>query len=222
MYQIYSGKAYAVNLRLSADNKLAEELTVKTFLSARENISFLRHDMPFAGWLTGIAVYTFLQEVLLKDESAVPDKSNVTFPQTYQKNLIEDSILHLQNKERHFAVLHLIEKYSLRETADFLAIKHSEAKNLYKIVIQHLLESLDFVYNADQLVSRIESLPYKIEPSPEVWDRIVTLLRDEKIEIQEKLDKAIEDELKEKTSSEKEEVSEPKKKKKEKRKALYN
>jgi hypothetical protein len=74
----------------------------------------------------------------------------------------------------------------LVETSDFLGISLNEAEEHFIRIKNKMLEQMDFVYNEQQLLDRIESLPDRIPPPPSVWQKIDSGIIDQKLETEKK------------------------------------
>jgi hypothetical protein len=160
-------------------------LTIKAFSHAWENIQFIRDDTPFSGWITSITIHAFLS-YMLTSKLEGNDKNKLTFPKTYVRSRLEENIFNLPPRERYIAVFYFIEKYSLEETSDFLGLTYTETAAIIENIKETLLDLMDHVYDEQQLVDKMESLPDRISPAPSVWTEIDSKIMNEKIVIAEK------------------------------------
>lgn len=133
---------YALALRMTASKKIANEITVKIFLSAWENIVHFRQELSYPDWLKAISVYSILEEIRSgKLRSAVntgdpEDKPRSNFP-------LDNLVFDLPERERIIFVLHELEGYSCQEIADFLGDMSKESvfelvRSIRKFIMKEL------------------------------------------------------------------------------------
>ncbi|MCF8241541.1 MAG: RNA polymerase sigma factor [Melioribacteraceae bacterium] len=142
----FSRNVFTLCLRIIVDKNIAGELTKDIFLTAWENIRYVRDDTPIVKWLNGIAVYTIFDEIRTgavrdriyadnePDENAIPVSSND----------LENLIFNLEQIERIIFVLHDLENYTYEEITGFIdGFAVQETKKILKEARLKLMRGLN-------------------------------------------------------------------------------
>lgn len=137
LYRRYAGRIYAVCLRITADQGVAEECAQDAFLKAWDALSEFRGESSFGTWLTRIAINMALQRLRLErrhlrliqpgtgelmDTFAAPD----TAPDPDMD--MERLVAGLPPAARAVFVLHAIEGYSHEDIAAMIGIATGTCK----------------------------------------------------------------------------------------------
>ena len=131
--------------RTLGDEKITNEVVKHVFLSAWQNIRFVRDDISITSWLRSIAVFEIMEElrnrasrkkVYAKPGSQIHNPIKTT-------NETEKQIQELPELERAVFVLHDIEGYSSHEISGFFDdVNPVEVRNILKIARQKLAEQI--------------------------------------------------------------------------------
>jgi RNA polymerase sigma-70 factor (ECF subfamily) len=130
---------YALSLRLTADQNLAEAYTKKVFVEAWKNLSSIREDVSFASWLTGFTVFYFLSEWHANRIQSKTNKESISWLFDYKLDVL---IACLPVEERVAVILHDMKKYSMEETADLLGIGLENTKTVLNNARRKLILSV--------------------------------------------------------------------------------
>jgi len=139
LFQINVDFVYALSLRLTADQTLAQDYTKKIFVEAWKNLASIREGVTFASWLTGFTVYYFLSEWHAKRIRDKNDRESVNWLFDYKLDVL---IASLPVEERVAVILHDMKKYSMEETADLLGSGIENARTLLRNAHRKLILSL--------------------------------------------------------------------------------
>lgn len=117
-------KVYAIVGLCLGDANIAAEVTKDVFLSAWQNLKFVRDDTAINNWLTGIAVFEIMEELRNRDrrKKVYPNSKahdSTVHHRVHTNNQFESTILELPELERTIFVLHDVEKYGYNEIAGF-------------------------------------------------------------------------------------------------------
>lgn len=104
--------------RLIPDIDRAQKITLKTFLTAWENIKSVDTSKSFALWLKGIAVKFSLRDISKYGDISGSPNDKTFF--AHDQERIENLIITLSGEERVIFVLHDLEGYSYEEIKEFL------------------------------------------------------------------------------------------------------
>lgn len=141
LYKINCGRVYAVCFRILANKTEAEKLTVIVFFTAWQQIKFMRSDMTFSSWLTGITVFTVLQLIREKEtDIQAVHSENKKFPSL---SPLELAVLNLPQDERTVVVLHDIEHYTFGETTDILGLPPREVREILNKAHKKIINDID-------------------------------------------------------------------------------
>lgn len=123
---------------LLGDSQEADDVVQDTFVTAFERLGQLRHDRAFAEWLRQIAVrqirrrfrrrrlLNLLGFTRIEDDTLIQDAARSDTGAQIRE--VEDKIRALPDRSRIAWVMHRVEAYSLRETADALKCSMSTVK----------------------------------------------------------------------------------------------
>lgn len=149
LYRQYTGRVYAVTLRLLANQAKAEEAVQEAFVRVWQQLPNFRGDSQFSTWLHRIAVGTAI-DVWRQDKVArlvddnctdVPDGLQVT-----ESHQLDRLIFRLPAQARAVFVLFAIEGYRHHEIAGLLNIAEGSSKAQYHRARQLLQEWLNAEY----------------------------------------------------------------------------
>ena len=137
LYHAHLRRVYALCLRLTANQRRAEELTQKTFLTVWEKISLFRGESAFASWLHRLAVNTVLSE-FRTDQRRARRVLGVADPASLETPLepppvgvrldLEEAIATLPSQARAVFVLHDVEGWRHDEIAGQLGVAPGTSK----------------------------------------------------------------------------------------------
>ena len=138
LYERNVGRIYALCLRITANEDLADELTQEVFIKAWEKIKTFGYQSRFSTWLHSIAMNTFL--MMKRTEKRFSEKLNslgqlinrnnsVHAGHRWDSNIdLENAIAGLPEKMRAAFVLHDVEGYKHREISKMLDIETGTSK----------------------------------------------------------------------------------------------
>lgn len=138
LYERNVGKIYALCLRITANEDIADELTQEVFIKAWEKIKSFGFKSKFSTWLYSIAVNTFL--MMKRNEKRFTEKlselGNIIASEKPADNVylwdsgidLEKLIAELPEKMRLILILHDIEGYKHHEISKMLSIETGTSK----------------------------------------------------------------------------------------------
>ncbi len=138
-------RVFAVCGLCLGDSKIAAEVAKDAFISAWQNLKFVRSDTIVSKWLTGIAVFEIMEELRKRERRArvyPKSKKNDTtiYNRVHTNSQFESTILELQELERTIFVLHDVEGYGYEEIAGFFEdLSIDEVKRIIKSARSSLL-----------------------------------------------------------------------------------
>ncbi len=173
LYHIYSGRIFTLCFRLLGNANLAEELTKDIFITAWQQISTIRNDVPFASWIIGVSVYKSLDKLrnsekyfnFEDEEKKKIDKKN------YVLSDLENGLLTLPIKQRIVFVLNVLEKYSEEEICDLLLLNKEEIKNLLSEAQIKMNAFQNLIQKSDSVNSQFETFS-TININKDIWKNI--------------------------------------------------
>jgi len=190
LYNLNSGRVFAIILRLTADPEIAKQICKNVFIEAWANLSGLRRDVPFTLWVIGIAVYMSL-ETLRKDESNNKKNKIETILEKEAreeklKSLLKDKldlvVTDLIPSERIAFVLHYIEKYSIEETSDLLKVSVYDVNALLNKANLIITEAFADSYVKTPIANKLKLITLIIEAPADIWEEIYELIQKQKFE----------------------------------------
>ena len=138
LYAEHVDRVYALCLRMTADERRAEELTQDTFVKAWRSFSSFRGDSAVSTWLHRIAVNTVLDDRRRRGRqpaqlSALPDgaiRHRATRGEDPGERVhLEAAIASLPERSRMAIVLHGIEGYTYEEVAELMGVAVGTVKS---------------------------------------------------------------------------------------------
>jgi RNA polymerase sigma-70 factor, ECF subfamily len=137
LYRLHVRRVYALCLRMSANERRAEELTQKTFLTAWEKLVFFRGESAFGSWLHRLAVNTVLSDFRAEQRrvSRVFGTADPTVfetagnaPPVGVRLDLDQAISTLPTQARTIFVLHDVEGWKHEEIASRLGVATGTSK----------------------------------------------------------------------------------------------
>lgn len=131
LYRAHAKRIYAICLRMTADQRRAEEFTQKAFVTAWEKLPVLREAEAFAAWLRRLAVNAVLEEFraaqrrtqrVFGTEDPGALETPVPSPPPGTRLDLEQAIAALPPQARAVFVLHDVEGWRHDEIAGQLGV----------------------------------------------------------------------------------------------------
>ena len=152
LYARHVDRVFALCLRMTADERQAEELTQDVFVKAWRRIGTFRRESAFSTWLHRVTVNTVLdhrkrrgrrpaQLSMVPDEAYGPDPAGDSDPTARLK--LERAIASLPDRARTAIVLHGIEGYSYEEVAELMDVAIGTVKSHIHRARALLMERLE-------------------------------------------------------------------------------
>lgn len=163
LFNMNLGKVYTLALRLTANFDSADKLTEMVFVETWKQLGFLRDDATFSSWITGITVYQCLR--YLRDNDNPQHLEAVALP---SKDTLEKVILSLPKNERVAIVLHYLEKYTLEEVADLLAVTKTEISNYIEEGEKKIINRSPDITSSQSVVKSINKIKVDINPNKDL------------------------------------------------------
>ena len=158
LYNEYKDKVYFFALRYVNSTRIAEDMTSETFVTALENISRIREDEAFAGWLYTICYNKCIARLKAQnkleyfdDEEELSLDSPVMLPEDYAENndikcKLREMIDSLEPSQRSAIILFYYEDMSLKEIAAALGINENSAGVRLHRARKHIKKQLEKLY----------------------------------------------------------------------------
>ena len=139
VYQIFSGKLFALSLKYCQSKTDAEDVLQDSFITAFEKIHQFKNTGSFEGWLKRIVINTALQRYreksplqLVKNNYDVEEEGEVVAVEE-EENVDIDYLLEiiqqLPNRYRLVFNLYVLDNYSHKEIAEMLDISEGTSKS---------------------------------------------------------------------------------------------
>lgn len=138
LYEKYSGRVYALALRMCGNNDIADDLTQEVFIKVWESISSFKGDSAFYSWLHRICINCFLMK--LRTEKNYEKKICESFNNSEGNSLMlaytkddysldmEKAIQKLPSQAKLIFILFEIEGYKHKEISQMLNIEEGTSK----------------------------------------------------------------------------------------------
>lgn len=150
LYERNVGRVYAICLRLTADGRLAEELTQDVFVRAWRKIGSFRGGSRFSTWLYRLAANLVLDALRRRGRErgrtadlGAADLVATLGAESESRLDLERALAGLPERARTALVLHAIEGYRYREVADLMGIALGTVKAHISQARKLLLEEVD-------------------------------------------------------------------------------
>ena len=152
LYAAHVDRVFALCLRMSADERRAEELTQRVFVKAWRRIGSFRGESAFATWLHRVAVNTVLDD--RRERGRRPEQLSVLPEEVFSEGAqgetdptdrleLERAVASLPERARTALVLHGVEGYSYREVAELMDVAVGTVKSHIHRARSLLLERLE-------------------------------------------------------------------------------
>jgi RNA polymerase sigma-70 factor (ECF subfamily) len=135
LYRLHSGRVFALCLRLSANNALAEEFAQEAFVRAWQKIHSFRGESSFSSWLYRLTSNVVLSELRKKRHKlvSIDEITEVQNPIDHKLDTgkvmdMEKAISHLPTGARAIFVLHDVEGYKHKEIAEMTGLAVGTSK----------------------------------------------------------------------------------------------
>lgn len=155
LYETHVDRVYALCLRMTADRRLAEELTQDVFVRAWRRIGSFRGAAAFSTWLHRVTVNVVLdaqrsarrrpaqlsalpRELRWSDALESPGEDDPA-----GRLALERALASLPDRARTAIVLHAVEGYRYREVAELMDVKLGTVKSHIHRARELLLERLE-------------------------------------------------------------------------------
>ena len=136
VYQVYSGKLFAVCLKYSPNYQEAQDNLQDGFITIFEKIHQFNHKGSFEGWMKRIIINSALQKyrqknilTLVKDE--IPDviESVEVNEEKISMDFLLEKIQKLPDKYRMVFNLYILDGYSHKEIGELIGITESASRS---------------------------------------------------------------------------------------------
>ncbi|MEE3999962.1 RNA polymerase sigma factor [Tenacibaculum sp. FZY0031] len=137
VYQLFSGKLFALCLKYSRNYQDAEDTLQDSFLTIFKKIPQYQHKGSFEGWMKRITINTVLQKYREKSPlqlvSEAPDEVIIEEVELETENVSIDVLLkfiqNLPDRYRLVFNLYVLDNYSHKEIAELLKISVGTSKS---------------------------------------------------------------------------------------------
>jgi len=134
LYDKYSGRVYALALRMCGNNDAADDLTQEVFIKVWESISSFKGDSAFYSWLHRICINCFLMKLRTDKnyEKKIGESFNNSLMIAYSQDDfsldMEKAIQKLPSQAKLIFILFEIEGYKHKEISQMLNIEEGTSK----------------------------------------------------------------------------------------------
>ena len=139
VYQLFSGKLFALSLKYSRNRMDAEDVLQDSFIQIFQKIHQYKNKGSFEGWLKRIVINTALQKYreksplqLVKEEQNVEDKEDLVLNIDEDKIDISDLLVLIQELPDRYRLvfnLYVLDNFSHKEIAKMLTISEGTSKS---------------------------------------------------------------------------------------------
>ncbi|PQB08561.1 RNA polymerase subunit sigma-70 [Polaribacter filamentus] len=137
VYQLFSGKLFAVCLKYSRNYQDAEDTLQDSFLTIFDKIKQYQNKGSFEGWLKRITINTALQKYRKKEPSSIESKEVEAIDleeddfedSNFDLNFLLELIQKLPDRYRLVFNLYILDDYSHKEIAEMLKISEGTSKS---------------------------------------------------------------------------------------------
>ena len=138
LYDKYSGRVYALSLRMCGSDDIADDLTQEVFIKVWESISSFKGDSAFYSWLHRICINCFLMK--LRTEKNYEKKISESLNNSKSSSLMtaytnddfsldmEKAIQKLPSQAKLVFILFEVEGYKHKEISQMLNIEEGTSK----------------------------------------------------------------------------------------------
>lgn len=135
VYQLYSGKLFALCLKYAQNQEDAEDILQDSFIIAFNKIKQYKGDGSFEGWIKRITINVALQkyrerkklQIVRNDE--VEDEVSVELEEEVSADFLLELIQQLPNQYRLVFNLYVLDHFSHKEIAEMLNISEGTSKS---------------------------------------------------------------------------------------------
>lgn len=166
LYNMNLPKVYTLALRLTANFNSADLLTEVVLVETWKQLGYLRDDATFSSWISGITVYQCLKYLRENDDPQHIEAANLP-----SKDPLEKTILGLPKNERVALILHYLEKYTLAEVADLLAIPQSETVKYLEEGEKKVITRSPDLTSGEILAESIKKIKADMSPKNDLIDQ---------------------------------------------------
>lgn len=139
VYQLFSGKLFALSLKYSRNRMDAEDVLQDSFIQIFQKIHQYKNKGSFEGWLKRIVINTALQKYreksplqLVKEEQNIENKEDLVLNVDEEKIDISDLLLLIQELPDRYRLvfnLYVLDNFSHKEIAQMLEISEGTSKS---------------------------------------------------------------------------------------------
>lgn len=151
LFDIFSGKMYAVCLRYATEYNLAQDFLQEGFIRVYNKLSQFRHEGSLEGWMRRIFVHTAIeyfrkQKIKLEEINEEAYQLKDDYNEILSKLNVQDLLSligTLPNGYRTVFNLYVIEGYSHMEIANILGVSESTSKTQLRKARLMLMDKLN-------------------------------------------------------------------------------
>lgn len=151
LYRKYAGPVYNSVYRVLNDRAAAQDILQEAFVTAFQQISKLKDQENFEGWVKRIALNKAIsllrkKKVVFVDEETFEfiDETGEDDDQLFETKVkdVKQAIMNLSDGYRTILTLHLLEGHSQEDIAKELGIGHSTVRSQYHRARKKVLQAL--------------------------------------------------------------------------------